>query len=386
MEFKKYKNMEPVAAFQSGDRNSTKQIFVWVCQTSQCCCTMRRGVSSVRGSVRSRGSSTSTTASDPREKLQDCCRKLVAFMCTQVGVGGLIVCYAVIGAVSFMHIEGTKEAPEAEKVNMYRNTCALELWQLTTDENIFNASSWSIRADMVVQIFQNNVTAAIKKGYDTRRAEERWSFPAALMFSLSIFTMLGYGNMVPRTSWGKLVTVIYAVFGIPLYALYFMNMGKVLAQVFRWVYTKVYIYSVEDRQKRIEGDLGQANPRIVVPSTACLWVMGAYIATGSMMFKAWENWTYLDSTYFCVTSLCKIGFGDFVPGANILESKSGNQTKLVINFVYILLGMGLMAMCYNLMRELVRVKMRDFKENIGICFEVIRLRAIACYRRRRSLD
>lgn len=340
----------------------------------------------MRGSVRSRGSSTSTTASDPREKLQDCCRKLVAFMCTQVGVGGLIVGYAVIGALAFMHIESRKEAPEVEHVNKLRYQCAFELWELTTDENIFNASSWTFRANKVVRRFQDNVTAAVKRGYDLRKVEERWSFPAALMFSLSIFTMLGYGNMVPRTSWGKLTTVIYAVFGIPLYALYFMNMGKVLAQVFRWVYTKIYIYSVEDRPKRIEGDIAQPAPRIIVPSTACLWVMGAYIATGTIMFTAWENWTYLDSTYFCVTSLCKIGFGDFVPGANIMDSKSGNQTKLVINFVYILLGMGLMAMCYNLMRELVRVKMRDFKENIGICFEVIRLRAVACYTRRRSLD
>lgn len=337
----------------------------------------------MRSSVRSRGSSTSTTPSDPREKLQDCCRKLVAFMCTQVGVGGLIVGYAVIGAIGFMSIESRSEAPEVEFVKGLRNQCALELWELTNDENTFNGSSWISRADLVVRNFQVNLTLAVKKGYDTRKVEERWSFPAALMFSLSIFTMLGYGNMVPRTTWGKVTTVIYAVFGIPLYALYFMNMGKVLAQVFRWVYTKVYIYSVEDRPKRIEGDIVQPPSRIIVPSTACLWVMGAYIATGSFMFTAWENWTYLDSTYFCVTSLCKIGFGDFVPGYNIMESKSENQTKLVINFVYILLGMGLMAMCYNLMRELVRVKMRDFKENIGICFEVIRLRAVACYTRQR---
>lgn len=348
---------------------------------------MGRGASSVRSSLRSRGSSTSTTASDPRQKLQDCCRKLVAFMCTQVGVGGLIVGYAIVGAFAFSYIEGkNKEVSEIDVVNQKRNVCALNLWELTTDENTFNASAWSIRADIVMQDFQRAVADAVKKGYDTSNVDDRWSFSAALMFSLSVFTMLGYGNLVPRTSWGKLITVIYAVFGIPLYALYFMNMGKVLAQVFRWVYTKVYIYSVKDRQRRSELDIGQTSPRIVVPSTACLWVMVAYIASGSFMFSTWESWSYLDSTYFCVTSLCKIGFGDFVPGVNILEAKSGNQTKLVINFVYILLGMGLMAMCYNLMRELVHVKMRKFKENIGICFEVIRLRAVDCYRRRSSFD
>ena len=36
-----------------------------------------------------------------------------------------------------------------------------------------------------------------------------------------------YGNLVPRTKWGKIVTMLYAVCGIPVYILYFKNMGKV---------------------------------------------------------------------------------------------------------------------------------------------------------------
>lgn len=52
--------------------------------------------------------------------------------------------------------------------------------------------------------------------------EEVWSFPAALMFCLSIITMVGYGNMVPKTKEGKILTMVYALFGIPLYILYFM--------------------------------------------------------------------------------------------------------------------------------------------------------------------
>ena len=38
---------------------------------------------------------------------------------------------------------------------------------------------------------------------------------------------ISYGSLVPRTKWGKIVTMIYAVCGIPVYILYFMNMGKV---------------------------------------------------------------------------------------------------------------------------------------------------------------
>ena len=42
--------------------------------------------------------------------------------------------------------------------------------------------------------------------------------------------------------------------------------------------------------------------------------MIVYITIGTVMFAEWEGWNYIDSVYFCVTSLAKIGFGDFVPG------------------------------------------------------------------------
>lgn len=180
--------------------------------------------------------------------------------------------------------------------------------------------------------------------------------------------MIGYGNMIPRTPWGKGATVMYAVIGIPLYVLYFLNMGKVLASSFRWLYR--WFYECTGQKK-----YGQ---RITVPSAACLWVIFGYILVGAIMFGEWEQWDYLDSAYFCVTSLCKIGIGDFVPGANIIEAKSGSQTKLVINFIYLLLGMGLVAMCYDLMREDVKVKAREMKNDFKSAIEDLKVKIMSC--------
>ncbi|CAB0001247.1 unnamed protein product [Nesidiocoris tenuis] len=339
-----------------------------------------------RASVRSRESYSSAGSGDvdpsrPQEKIKSCCRTVVTFMCTQVGVGGLIVAYAVIGAFTFMHIESRAEFPELALVADLRRNCADELWDVIQAENVFNQTRFSQRAAVIMKKFQLGVTTAVKHGYDGRTAAESWSFPAALMFCLSVFTMIGYGNLVPRTNLGKALTVVYAMFGIPLYVLYFMSMGKVLASVFRWFYTKMS-QCCTGSQKRDGGP----PKKVIVPSTACLWVLFVYIATGTIMFAEWEKWDYLDSTYFCVTSLCKIGFGDFVPGANILESKSGHQTKLVINFVYLLVGMGVIAMCYNLMSEVVRLKMHELRRDTLVCLDDIRIRLVACYTRRHSSD
>lgn len=335
-----------------------------------------------RSSVRSRGSSSSHT-SKAGSKVVDCCRKVIAFMCTQVGVGALIVGYAMVGAASFISIETKEPNPltaQLAHVEGLKRNCAMQLWEVTDRFNALNERAWKHEANNVLRQFQIDLAVAIKQGYDSRTPEEIWTFPAALMFCLSVFTMIGYGNMLPRTPWGKGTTVIYATFGIPLYVLYFLNMGKVLAKTFKWLYTKVHecssdrdtLYDIED------GGSPALRKRIIVPSTACLWVITAYIMVGTIMFAEWEKWNYLDSAYFCVTSLCKIGIGDFVPGANILDSQSGKQTKLAINFVYMLLGMGLVAMCYNLMREEVRVKMNEIREDMRLCLEDVRMRFTGC--------
>jgi hypothetical protein len=308
-------------------------------------------------------------------------------MCTQVGVGGLVVGYAIVGAVGFMSIEKDWKNPQNEVVAKLHSRCAYDIWNLTTSDFAFNETAWRTEVDRVLKVFQNGFAKAYKEGYNGRTSKELWTFPAALMFCLAVFTMIGYGNIVPKTSLGKGLTVLYAVFGIPLYVLYFMNMGKVLASTFRWLYRRLYECSEEGGGDRdSESNLPPSpSPRIIVPSTACLWVMGGYVLTGTIMFAEWEGWEYLDSTYFCVTSLCKIGIGDFVPGANILEAlNSGSQTKLIINFVYLLLGMGLIAMCFNLMREEIRVKMRELKEEMRQWLEDIRVRIISSYRRKRG--
>ena len=97
------------------------------------------------------------------------------------------------------------------------------------------------------------------------------------------------------------------------------------------------------------------------------------------MFAEWEGWNYLDSVYFCFTSLAKIGFGDFVPGTSTHASLDfGNkesssvsklsmvadiaQIKLVITFIYILLGMAIVAMCYHLLKEEVLLYLKKLKD------------------------
>lgn len=341
-----------------------------------------------RWSARSNGSVSSLSV-NRKEKCKDLCRKTIAFMCTQVGVGGLIVAYALVGAASFISIETDEKFTDITYVNEVkevRDKYARELWALAVKNNApdINETMWQTQMNVKLLDYQNYMVTMIKKGYDGRTIKQIWSFPAALMFCLSVFSMIGYGNMYPRTEWGKATTVIYATFGIPLYILYFLNMGKVLAKTFRWLYRKLH----ECSRQESDGAL-QLRKKVIVPSSACVWVMFFYILLGSAMFSYLERWNFKNAVYFCVTSLCKIGIGDFVPGTSTnatipffrftnTDTQSENHTKLIINFVYILFGMALVAMCYELARISIQVKIKEITEDLELCLEDLRCRLARC--------
>jgi potassium channel subfamily K protein len=210
-------------------------------------------------------------------------------MCTQVGVGALIVGYAAIGAAIFTKIEGERNNTEIETMNETRQALVGEMWEFIEDYNTLNTTAFFVRINELLVIHQSNFTESVRRGYEQHKPEKIWNYSASLMFCLSVFSMIGYGNLVPKTKWGKVLTMVYASFGIPLYVLYFVSMGKVLASSFKWVYTWMHECSSESGNANgsEEGSslqLPKTKKKIIVPSTACLWVISFYITGGTIMF------------------------------------------------------------------------------------------------------
>ncbi|XP_063841629.1 TWiK family of potassium channels protein 18-like [Scylla paramamosain] len=344
------------------------------------------GVERGRASQRSHGvasqrsyGTSSSSSHGSKTKCKNCCRKFVSFMCTQVGVGGLVVSYAIFGAFAFTAIEGKNGHWQTNRTSLIHNNTIRTLWNFTERLNVLHKDQWYEDVNSTLLDFQKRIVEVVlDEDYDGRNHTEVWNFPASLMFCLSVFSMIGYGHMTPRTEWGKIATIIYAVFGIPLYIVYFMNMGRVFAKSFKFLYRLMYRCLNHGRGGKsgpVEIEVGEeGDEAIIVPSTACIWVMIFYMTTGTIMFAEWEQWSYLDSCYFSFTSLAKIGIGDFVPGFGGGFGKAAShdsQTKLIINFMYLLIGMGLIAMCYTLMKEEIMLKLRgleqDIKEKLYIC-------------------
>ena len=205
--------------------------------------------------------------------------------------------------------------------------------------------------------------------------------------------------------------MIYAIFGIPLMLLCLANMGSTMADAFRFIYRNVccsYCNLVKKRRNlralqsvdlsrstttsaSAQGATSNHNtedsstetsvlnsPNVVefvdnfdidyrkttIPISVTLSLLSSYLILGAVLFSEWENWKFLDGAYFCFVTLATIGLGDLVPGKSITSTQV--EGKLVICALYVLFGLSLMAMCFNLMQEEVRAKFRRLGNKLGI--------------------
>lgn len=119
-------------------------------------------------------------------------------------------------------------------------------WQRVVDETFddmldatFNAFDAGVRASEIVD----------------RKVTLDWDFPAALFFSATVLTSIGYGfvlsgehghtmiriycrHLVPRTLFGKLFCMAYALFGIPLTLISIADLAKFLSNIIYDLYSR----------------------------------------------------------------------------------------------------------------------------------------------------
>uniref|UniRef100_A0A5K4F850 Ion_trans_2 domain-containing protein n=2 Tax=Schistosoma mansoni TaxID=6183 RepID=A0A5K4F850_SCHMA len=66
-----------------------------------------------------------------------------------------------------------------------------------------------------------------------------WTFEGSILFAVTIITTIGYGHVTPHTRLGKFLTMMYAVFGIPLFFCYLSNSGNYMASLFQVFYIRI---------------------------------------------------------------------------------------------------------------------------------------------------
>lgn len=95
-------------------------------------------------------------------------------------------------------------------------------------------------------------------------------------------------------------------------------------------------------------------PMTQVPMLLIFFILLFYISLGTIIFAVWEDWSVIDGAYFCFVTLSTIGFGDLVP----LRTFRGPELQLFACFLYLLLGLVLVAMTFTVVENQLMWKCR----------------------------
>eukprot|EP00794_Sanderia_malayensis_P016949 gene16949-18656_t len=201
--------------------------------------------------------------------------------------------------------------------------------------------------------FLDATKVAVKAGLFKSKEIIEWNFVNAFFFCGNVVTTIGYGHIAPKTDAGRIVCILYALFGIPLTGYFLRTVGNEL--------TNGLAHSIKYWERKLynrEAEKIEMKSAITASLLALLMLfLGGGIFTGSE-----KNWNYLDSFYFCFISLTTIGFGDLVPGLN-KDGVANTGVSLVVELaalIYYVIGLSVMSGVILSISNLIEEKTKKF--------------------------
>ncbi|XP_062324747.1 potassium channel subfamily K member 5a isoform X2 [Osmerus eperlanus] len=232
-----------------------------------------------------------------------------------------IIFYLSIGAAIFQVLEEPNWKLASKQYRDQKNKILEDYPCLTKDD-----------LDRILEVVSNaadqGVTITGSKTFNN------WNWPNAVIFAATVITTIGYGNIAPKTSAGRVFCIFYGLFGVPLCLTWISELGKFFGG--RAKHLGQYL------TKR---GLSLRKAQFTCTAIFILWGVLVHLVIPPFVFMSQEGWTYVEGLYFSFVTLTTIGFGDLVAGVD----PNADYPTLYRYFVevWIYLGLAWLSLFFN---------------------------------------
>ncbi|XP_074039791.1 potassium two pore domain channel subfamily K member galene isoform X2 [Leptinotarsa decemlineata] len=181
--------------------------------------------------------------------------KTVTCLFSHITLVSMVVSYCVLGAFTFEALEVDNEKLIKRGIHRIRENVSEYIWNFTQNMNALEQDNFTKGVQKYLKSFENSLLDAMNKdGWDGIEDENKvqWTLTGSLFYSIIVITTIGYGHIAPKTTWGKVVTIFYAILGIPLMLLCLSNIGDIMATSFRFLYWRVCCYVCTKKPKKMK--------------------------------------------------------------------------------------------------------------------------------------
>ncbi|XP_059621485.1 open rectifier potassium channel protein 1 [Phlebotomus argentipes] len=134
-----------------------------------------------------------------------------------------------------------------------------------------------------------------------------WTFYHSFYFVFTVISTVGYGNISPNSTFGRMFMIFYAIIGLPINVITLAALGNFFGKTFNKLHNRYKSYKESTNKHYVAMKLS------LIAQVMLYLIPGMliFIFLPACLFTYFEDWPYSVSVYYAFVTLTTIGFGDY---------------------------------------------------------------------------